>query len=112
MQVRSLVRELRSHMPCSRKKQNIRQRNTVTNSTSTLKLVHIKKKKNSKLPSKAQSEGAKKTGHFQAGRMWTLKGPNLGQGVALMEQAIPKWKSPHLCKDRLKLKPKRPPSAL
>ena len=42
VRVQSLVRELRSYMPCGQKNQN--RSNIVTNSIKTLKMVHIKKK--------------------------------------------------------------------
>ena len=46
MPVWSLVRELKSHMPCGQKNQNIKNRSKiVTKSIKTLKMVHIKKKK-------------------------------------------------------------------
>ena len=41
--VRSLVQELRSHMPHSQKTETENRSNVVTNSIKTLKLVHIKK---------------------------------------------------------------------
>ena len=43
--VRSLVRELRSHIPCGQKNQKHKTSNTVTNSIKILKMVHVKKKK-------------------------------------------------------------------
>jgi len=47
VQVRSLVRKLRSHMPQGQKTKNINKRrrksNIITNSIKTLKMVHIKK---------------------------------------------------------------------
>ena len=42
--VQSLLRELRPHMPCGQKAKTYDRSNTVTNSTKTLKMVHIKKK--------------------------------------------------------------------
>ena len=43
--VQSLVRELRSHMPCGQRNQNIKQQQYSNNSIKTLKMVYIKKKK-------------------------------------------------------------------
>ena len=44
VQIPSLVRELRPHMPFGQKKQNLKNRSTiVTNSIKTLKMIHIKK---------------------------------------------------------------------
>lgn len=37
-----LFRELRSHMPCGPKTQNMKQKNIVTNSIRNFKMVHIK----------------------------------------------------------------------
>ena len=42
VQVQSLVRELRSHMPCNQKAK-IYNRSNITNSIMTIKMVHIKK---------------------------------------------------------------------
>lgn len=39
-----LVGELRSHMPCSQKSQNLKKRNTTTNSIKTIKNKKIKRK--------------------------------------------------------------------
>ena len=46
VRVRSLVRKLRSHMLCSHKTKAVKNNrtNSVTNSISTFKMVHIKKK--------------------------------------------------------------------
>ena len=42
MQVQSLVRELRFHMPCSQKAKTENESNIATGSMKTLKIVHIK----------------------------------------------------------------------
>ena len=42
VQVRSMVGELKSHVPCS---QIVKWKNIVTNSIKTFKMIHIKKKK-------------------------------------------------------------------
>ena len=42
--VRSLVGELRSHMPCGQKTKKENRNDIVTNSIKTFKIVHIKKK--------------------------------------------------------------------
>lgn len=43
MQIQSLVREVRSHMPASQKTQTQNRNNIVTSPIKTLKIVHIKK---------------------------------------------------------------------
>ena len=45
IQVQSLVRELRSHMPCGQKIKTYNRSNVVTHSIKTLKMVHIKEEK-------------------------------------------------------------------
>ena len=45
VQVQFLIRELRCHMPCGQKKQNVKQKQYCKNSIEILKIVHIKKKK-------------------------------------------------------------------
>ena len=57
MQVRSLVRELGSHMPPGQKSKTLNRSNTVTNSIETLKMVHIKKKKKKDLVDHAKDFG-------------------------------------------------------
>ena len=49
VQVQSLVRKLKSHMPRSQKTKTSNRSNTVTNSIKTLKMVHIQKKKKKNL---------------------------------------------------------------
>ena len=50
----SLVQEIRAHMPCGQKNQELKNRaNVVTSSMKTLKMVHIKKKSYiNKIPNK------------------------------------------------------------
>ena len=43
VQAGSLVEELRSHMPCGKKKQNIKEKHYCNKLHLTLKMVHIKK---------------------------------------------------------------------
>ena len=65
VQVRSLIGEVRSHMPHSQKIKTESTSNTVTKSVKTLKMVHIKKKKEKK------KEGKKRNGSSE-GERWSI----------------------------------------
>ena len=43
--IQSLVRQVRSHMPCGQKPKHENSNNIITNSIKTLKMVYVKKKK-------------------------------------------------------------------
>ena len=61
--IRSLVGELRPHMPTSQKTEIVNKSNTVTSLVKTLKMVHIKKKqkqKQKKQPTTIYRKGGRK----------------------------------------------------
>ena len=93
MRVRSLVGELRFHMPRSQKNQNIKHNrsNIVTNSIKTLKMVHIQKKKKKKGKGILTMKGQKRGCTLSQCRPSAGQEPEMGSGYHQRDIVLLSW---------------------